>query len=109
MTEPIHGGHLVPVRRDPITGERSVLCFLDQAMWAFAPDGWAMWCPTCRSLVSEVLPGTDLIPDLDGAPASVSDPYFQAESRISEEHAAEMASQPAEWEDLLTREAWRVW
>ncbi|CAN7369358.1 hypothetical protein [Knoellia sp. LjRoot47] len=105
MTEPTHGGYLVPVRVDPFTGDRSVLCFLDANFWGFEPNGWAIWCPACSALVSEILPGTNTIPDLESAPAEVSDPHWQMEVRLSEEHAAAMASQDEGWTAVLTHAA----
>lgn len=109
MTEPIHGGHLVPVHVDRHTHEITVLCHLDEEMWdALTPDGWALYCPPCGSVVTGIVPGTETL-DLESAPAEVSDPYWQVEHRLSSEHAAECASPPdPDLADYLTLAAWGV-
>jgi hypothetical protein len=105
----IHGGYLVPVRVDPLTGERSVLCFLDAEEWGWAPDFWASYCSTCRSIVSDPIPGTEGLESVDGAPDDIADPLYRAEARLSQEHAAAMADQDPEWAEHLSKTAGRVW
>lgn len=73
-----------------------------------APDFWMLYCPTCRVLIGEPIPGTERL-NLEEEPDSVADPYWQMEGRLSQAHAAEETDQPEGFAELLTKAAWKTW
>jgi len=88
----LHGGWLVPVRRDR-DGTWLVLCYLDSQIGTRA-DGFALYCPRCRDAVTPVLVGTEGLQDIDGLPDDLCDALLRAEWRLAQAHSAAMTAQP---------------
>jgi hypothetical protein len=85
-----HRGYAVPVRRDR-DGEPLVLCYVDLLAGTGPAEYWAIWCGTCREVVSPPLRGSVGLTDLDGAPDWQADVVLRDEHRMSNAHAVSMA------------------
>lgn len=88
-----HDGWLLPIRRDSGDGTILWLCHADYEA-ATPTDGWALWCPACRTAVSGIVAGTEGIEDLETLPEDLRESLFRLEMRIAAEHEAAMTSQP---------------
>lgn len=84
-----HASYLVPVSIDR-DGSLLVRCGVDAITGAPSrPTYLAMWCPDCRSVVTEIVPGSEGV-DID-SDGPLLEQMMRTEATLAHEHVAAVA------------------